>query len=362
MPLNLSLKESNAMIQLPRLTKPIFTAIVTALTCSSLHAQTTPELNLYSARHYQTDEALYANFTKTTGIKINRFEAGDEQVLEKLRSEGKASKADVILLVDAARLWKAQTEGLFQPVKSAILDSRIPVNLRGNDEGKGAQWYGISTRARVIVYNKANVNADQVRNYEDLAAPAMKGKVCTRSGTHPYMLSWIGSMSEHLGEQKTQAWAQGVVDNFARKPRGGDTDQIKAVAIGECGVAVTNTYYLVRLMRSTDPADKDTVSKIGIIWPNQAGTGTHFNISGAGVAANSPNLSAAVKFVEYLTSDTAQAFLAEGNNEWPVVKSVKMNNPQLTSLGEYKADQTPIASIGRAQIAAQRIVDRAGWR
>ena len=149
------------MIKSPTLIKPVFIAAVTAFTCSSPNAQTTQELNLYSARHYQTDEALYSNFTKTTGIKINRFEAGDEQVLEKLRSEGKASKADVILLVDAARLWKAQTEGLFQPVKSSILDARIPANLRGNDEGKGAQWYGISTRARVIVYNKANVNADQ---------------------------------------------------------------------------------------------------------------------------------------------------------------------------------------------------------
>lgn len=340
----------------------ILVAAFVGLACAGVSAQPVQELNLYSARHYQTDEALYSNFTKTTGIKINRFEAGDEQVLEKLRSEGKSSKADVILLVDAARLWKAQTEGLFQPVKSTILDSRIPTNLRGNDEGKGAQWYGISTRARVIVYNKANVNADQVRNYEDIAAPAMKGKVCTRSGTHPYMLSWIGSMSEHLGEQKTQTWAQSVVDNFARKPRGGDTDQIKAVAIGECGVAVTNTYYLVRLMRSADAADKEVMSKIGIVWPNQTTTGTHFNISGAGVAANSPNRQAAVQFIEYLTSDTAQAYLAEGNNEWPVVKGVKVNNPQLTSLGEYKADQTPIASIGRAQIAAQRIVDKAGWR
>ena len=347
------------------LTSSIASAIIVAATATLSNgaiAQNTKELNLYSARHYQTDEALYANFTKATGIKINRFEAGDEQVLEKLRSEGKSSKADVILLVDAARLWKSQIEGLFQPIKSAVLDAKVPVALRGKDDGQGAQWYGISTRARVIVYNKANVNPDQIRNYEDLAATAMKGKVCTRSGTHPYMLSWIGSMSEHLGEQKTQTWAQGVVDNFARKPRGGDTDQIKAVAVGECGVAVTNTYYLVRLLKSNDAADKELVSKIGFIWPNQKTTGTHFNVSGAGVAANSPNKAAAIQFIEYLTSDEAQAYLAEGNNEWPIVKSVKVNNPQLLSLGQYKADQTPIASIGRAQVLAQRIVDKAGWR
>ena len=319
-------------------------------------------LNLYSARHYQTDENLYAGFTKQTGIRINRIEAGDEAILERLRNEGANSPADVILLVDAARLWKAQVEGLFQPLKSPTLEARIPATLRGNDDGKGSQWFGISTRARVIVYNKAKIDAALVRNYEDLARPELKGRVCTRSGAHPYMLSLIGAMSEHLGEAQAEQWASGVVANFARKPRGGDTDQIRAVATGECGVALTNTYYLVRLMRSDKPADREAVERIGMVWPNQGSFGTHVNVSGAALARHAPHRDNAVRFIEYLASDSAQAYLADGNNEWPVVGTVKLRNRELESLGAFKADTLPIASIGRAQIAASKIIDRTGWR
>ncbi|RPH58496.1 MAG: Fe(3+) ABC transporter substrate-binding protein [Burkholderiales bacterium] len=319
-------------------------------------------LNLYSARHYQTDEALYAEFTKQTGIRINRIEAGDEALLERLRNEGANSPADVILLVDAARLWKAQIEGLFQPVKSSTLESRIPATLRAKDDGRGSEWFGISTRARVIVYNKAKVDPALVQNYEDLARPELKGKVCTRSGAHPYMLSLIGAMSEHLGEPKAEQWASGVVTNFARQPRGGDTDQIRAVATGECGVALTNTYYLVRLMRSDKAADKDVVSRVGVVWPNQKGFGTHVNVSGAAVAKHAPNRDNAIRFIEYLASDPAQAYFAGGNNEWPVVATVRLSNRELESLGPFKADALPIASIGRAQVTASKIIDRAGWR
>lgn len=321
-----------------------------------------PVLNLYSARHYQTDEALYADFTKKTGIRINRIEAGDEALLERLRNEGRNSPADVLLLVDAARLWRAQIDGLFQPVRSKELESRIPAHLRGKDDGKGSEWFAFSTRARVIVYNKATVKPELVRDYEDLAQPALKGKVCTRSGTHPYMLSLIGAMSEHLGEARAEQWARGVVANFARSPRGGDTDQIKAVASGECGVGLTNTYYLVRMMRSEAPADRDAVSKIGLVWPNQQGVGAHVNVSGGGVMRNAPNREAAVRFLEYLASDSAQSYLADGNNEWPVVPTATIRNPTLESLGRFKADTLPIASVGRAQITAAKIIDRVGWR
>lgn len=320
------------------------------------------ELNLYSARHYQTDEALYANFTAQTGIKINRIEAGDEALLERLRSEGGRSQADVILLVDASRLWRAQIDGLFSPVRSAFLNQRVPENFRGVDDGKGIHWFGISTRARVIVYNKSLVNPTTVQSYEDLSNPALKGKVCTRSGAHPYMLSLIGAVSERSGEAKATEWAKALVSNFARKPRGGDTDQIVAVSTGECAVALTNTYYLVRLMRSQKPADREVVSKVGVVFPNQSSSGTHVNISGAGIAKNSPNREAAIKFMEYLLSDSAQNYLAEGNNEWPVVKGMKPKNPELLGLGEFKVDVTPLASIGRAQISAQRIIDASGWR
>lgn len=319
-------------------------------------------INLYSARHYQTDEALYTTFTRQTGIRINRIEAGDEALLERLRNEGRQSPADVLLLVDAARLWRAQVDGLFQPIRSQVLDARIPPHLRGKDDGQGAEWYGISTRARVIVYNKATVSPDQVQSYEALATPALKGKVCTRSGSHPYMLSLIGAMSEHLGVEKAEAWARGVVANFARPPRGGDTDQIRSVASGECGVALTNTYYLVRMMRSEAPADREAVSRIGMVWPNQSSWGTHVNVSGGGVTRHAPNREAALRFMEYLASDSAQAYLAEGNNEWPVVASAVTRNPTLDGLGRFKADTLPVASVGRAQITAARIIDRVGWR
>ena len=215
-------------------------------------------LNLYSARHYQTDEALYADFTRQTGIKINRIELGDEQLLQRVRTEGAASPADVVLLVDAARLWRAQIDGLFQPVQTKVLSERIPAHLRSND----GTWYGFSSRARVIVYDKARVRPDDVDTYEKLADPKNKGRVCTRSGSHPYMLSLIGSLVERLGEAKTEEWARGMVANMARPPRGGDTDQIKGVAAGECGVALTNTYYWLRLVRSDDPKDKEVVSKV----------------------------------------------------------------------------------------------------
>ncbi|MFM8555063.1 MAG: extracellular solute-binding protein [Betaproteobacteria bacterium] len=321
-----------------------------------------PSLNLYSARHYQTDEALYANFTRATGIRINRIEAGDEALLERLRSEGRSSPADVLLLVDAARLWKAQTEGLFAPIRSIVLEERIPEQLRAAATDEGIAWFGVSTRARVILINRTRVPADSVNRYADLANPALKGKVCTRSAAHPYMLSLIAAMIEHQGEEATTQWARGVVANFARPPRGGDTDQIKAVASGECGVALTNTYYLVRMMRSDKPADRDTMSKVQVIWPDQTGTGTHLNVTGGGVLRTAKNRDAAVKFLEYLASDEAQRYLADGNNEWPAVPGVRIDNPALASLGTFKADALPVDRLGRSQAAAARLIDRVGWR
>ncbi len=315
-------------------------------------------LNLYSARHYQTDEALYSEFTRQTGIRINRIEMGDEQLLQRIRSEGANSPADVVLLVDAARLWRAQIDGLFQPVQSKVLQQRIPENLRAND----GSWYAFSTRARVIVYDKARVKAEDIDTYEKLADPKLKGLVCTRSGSHPYMLSLIGAMVERSGEAAAEQWARGVVANMARPPRGGDTDQIRAVASGECGVALTNSYYFVRLMRSNDPKDREVVARVGFLWPNQATSGTHINVSGGGVAKNAPNRDNAVRFLEYLASPQAQAYFANGNNEWPVVQGAEVNNPELASLGRFRAETVPISSVGKGQIAAQRILDRVGYR
>ena len=319
-------------------------------------------LNLYSARHYQTDEALYANFTKATGIKINRIDADDAGILARLKSEGTASPADVILLVDAARLWRGEADGLFQPVRSAVLEQRLPANLHGEDKGQGPAWFGFSTRARVIVYNKVSVKRDDVDTYEELADGKNKGKVCTRSGSHPYNLSLFGAVLQHLGEPATEAWLKGVVDNMARAPKGGDTDQIKAVASGECQVALTNTYYLARMMRSTNPDDRAVVEKVGVVFPNQSSWGTHVNIAGAGVAKNAPNRAAAVQFLEYLASDSAQAYFADGNNEWPAVKAVRTTNPALTALGDFKAETIPVALIGQNQARVQQMLDRVGYK
>ena len=313
-------------------------------------------LNLYSARHYQTDEALYANFTKETGIKINRIEGKEDELLERIKNEGASSPADVFITVDASRLEVADKAGVFQPVQSKLLESRIPANLRTPN------WLAFSTRARVIVVNKAAVNPEWVQTYEDLANPRLKGQVCVRSGSHPYNLSLGAALISHNGEAPTEAWAKGVVANFARAPKGGDTDQLRAVAAGECGVTLANTYYVARLMRSTAAEDVKAMAALTVVWPNQKTWGTHVNVSGAGVLKNAPNRANAVKFMEYLASDAAQAYFADGNNEWPVVKSAKVNNPALDKLGAFKADDTPIETWAPSTVAAQKVFDRAGWR
>jgi iron(III) transport system substrate-binding protein len=325
-------------------------------------AQAQPVLNLYSARHYQTDEALYANFTKATGIKIQRVDADDAGILARLKAEGSASPADVILLVDAARLWKGETDGLFQPFKSATLEKRIPAHLRGKDDGQGSQWFGFSTRARVVVYNKSTVQPGDVDTYEKLADARNKGKLCTRSGSHPYNLSLFGAVTEHLGPQKAEAWMQGLVANMARAPKGGDTDQIKAVAAGECGIGLTNSYYVARLMRSSSAEDKAVMEKVGVIFPNQNSWGTHLNISGGGIAKHAKNVEAAQKFMEYLASDAAQAYFANGNNEWPVVSGLDFSNPALDQLGKFKPETIPVSVVGMNQVKVQQMLDRVGYR
>ena len=321
-------------------------------------------LNLYSARHYQTDEALYSNFTKATGIKVNRVDADDAGILARLKAEGTASPADVILLVDAARLWKGDADGLFKPIKSPLLEAAIPVNLRSKESPEGTTWFGFSTRARVVVYDKLKVKKTDVDTYEKLADPKNKGLLCTRSGAHPYNLSLFSAVTEHLGEAKTEQWLKGLVANMARDPKGGDTDQIKAVASGECGVALTNSYYLARIMRSSAPEDKLVAERVGVVFPNQQTWGTHVNIAGAAVAKNAKHPENAVKFMEYLASPDAQNYFANGNNEWPAVASVTVNNPALKAMtgGSFKADTIPVSAIGYNQLRVQQMLDRVGFK
>ena len=341
---------------------PAACAVLLACTLASAQEQM---INIYSARHYPTDEALYTNFTKATGVKINRVDADDAGILARLKAEGAASPADVILLVDAARLWKGEVEGLFQPVKSKILDDAIPAQFHGKTTADGASpWFGFSTRARVIVYDKVKVRKDDVDTYEKLGDAKNKGKLCIRSGSHPYNLSLFGAVLEHQGEEKTEAWLKGMVANMARSPKGGDTDQIKGVAAGECGIAVTNTYYLARIMRSEKSEDKAIMDRVGVVFPNQTSWGTHVNIAGGAVAKNAKNPANAIKFLEYLASTEAQNHFANGNNEWPVAKGVKINNPALQAMtgGSFKSETIPISVVGMNQVKVQQMLDRVGFK
>ncbi len=340
----------------------ILAVMAVSVTVTGAAVAQQPTLNVYSARHYQTDEALYDNFTKATGIKINRVDADDAGILARLNTEGSASPADVILLVDAARLWRAEVGGLLQPVQSKMLEARIPAHLRGKDSGQGSSWFGLSTRARVVVFNKASVKREDVDTYEKLGEPKNKGRLCTRSGSHPYNLSLFGAMQEHLGPQATETWLKGLVDNMARTPKGGDTDQILAVASGECTVALANTYYLARLMRSEKPQDKAAIEKVGVIFPNQASFGTHVNIAGAALARHAKNRIAAQRFLEYLVSDQAQIQFADGNNEWPVVPGVRIANPALQALGSFKSETILISVVGMNQVKIQQMLDRVGYK
>ena len=350
--------------QSPRRIFPSLLATL-ALACSATAMAQDKVLNIYSARHYPTDEALYADFTRATGIRINRVDADDAGILARLKAEGSASPADVILLVDASRLWRAEVDGLFLPVKSAALEAAIPAHLRAKptDNG-GTTWFGLSTRARVVVFDKLKYSKSDFDSYEKLADPKYKGKLCIRSGAHPYNLSLFGAMTEHLGPQQTETWLKGLVDNMARSPKGGDTDQIKAVAAGECGMAVTNTYYLARMMRSDNPADKAVTEKIGVVFPNQNSWGTHVNVAGGAVARHAKNPDNAVRFLEYLASPSAQNHFSNGNNEWPVAKGVSFDNPALKAMtgGSFKSELIPISAVGMNQIKVQQMLDRVGFK
>ena len=338
-----------------------------ALACAASALSATAQdkvLNIYSARHYQTDEVMYNTFSKTTGIKINRVDADDAGIVARLKAEGAASPADVVLLVDAARMASADAQGLFQPIKSAKLDAAIPANLRAAATPNGVTWTGFSTRARVIVYDPLRVKAADVATYEQLADPKLKGMVCTRSGSHPYNLSLFATVVERLGDAQGEAWLKGLVSNMARAPKGGDTDQVKAVASGECAVALTNTYYVARLVKSTQAADRAVMEKVRVVFPNQATSGTHMNIAGAAVAKHAKNRDAAVQFMEFLASPFAQDYFANGNNEFPAAKGVTIDNPALNAIGgkSFKAETVPLASVAKNLTKVQQMLDRVGYK
>ncbi len=341
------------------LTLVVFGAVLIVLGYLSVdHEDAGPaEVNVYSSRHYDTDLAMDEEFTRATGIKVNRIEADADALIERIKSEGEFSPADVFVTVDAGRLWRAEQAGILAPVNSEVLEQRVPASLR-HPEGL---WYGLSTRARVIVYRKELGDLQPLATYADLADPAHRGQVCIRSSSNIYNISLLASLISRWGPERAEEWARGVVENFARDPQSNDTGQIRAVAAGECGIAVVNTYYLARLVASDDPEDQAVAEAVGIIFPNQDEEGTHVNISGAGVVKTSPNRENAIRFLEYLTEPSAQSYFANGNNEYPVVEGIAPAAP-VVALGEFKWDTLNASELGRHQAEAVRVFDRAGWQ
>lgn len=314
-------------------------------------------VNVYSSRHYDSDDAIYREFTEATGIRVNLIEGKDDELIERIQSEGTNSPADVLITVDAGRLWRAEQAGVLQPVQSETLEAAIPDNLQHPDN----LWFGLTQRARVIAYNKADVQPSELSTYEALAQPQWKGRVCVRSSTNIYNQSLVGSMIETVGADAAEEWAKGLVANLAREPEGGDVDQIEAVAAGQCDVAIVNHYYWARLMASDDAAEREVAQKVGLFFPNQSDRGTHVNISGAGVVTDAPNQENAIAFLEFLASPEAQAVFAKGSHEFPVVAGVEAD-PVVEGLGDFKADAVNVSALGRNNFAAVEIVDRAGWK
>lgn len=323
---------------------------------SATAAATAAEVNVYSARQDQLIKPALDEFTKATGIKVNLLSAKDEELLERLKAEGANSPADLLITVDVGRLHAAKTDGLLQPATSKAIEDSVPPQYRDPQ----AYWTGLSARARVIFYAKDRVEASELSTMEDLADPKWKGRVCIRSSSNVYNQSLMGEMIAVNGLEKAEAWAKGVVGNFARKPQGGDTDQIKAVAAGECDIAVANTYYFGRMQGSSKPEDKAVADKIGLFFPNQNDRGTHMNVSGIGVTASAKNKAEAVKLIEFLATE-GQAFYGEVNNEFPVNPKAKLSDV-VAAWGPFKASELNVALLGENKAEAMRVFDRAGWR
>ncbi|MCI4664342.1 MAG: extracellular solute-binding protein [Neomegalonema sp.] len=313
-------------------------------------------VNIYSSRHYDTDERLYTDFEKKTGIKVVRIEGKADELIARMKAEGKASPADVLITVDAGRIWRAEQAGLLAPLKSKVLETRIPAYLR-HAEGK---WFGFSQRARIIFFDKKRV-AEPPKTYEALADPKYKGLVCTRSSTNIYMLSLLASIIEHSGSDKASAWVAGLWANRARDPKGGDTDQLRGIISGECAIGLANTYYFARALRREVKGVSKDIGRIGWVFPNQEGRGAHVNISAAGVAAHAPNPKNAKLFLEYLASDSAQKYFSAGNDEFPAVPGVELS-AAVKKLGKFIADKLPLEKLGENQGEAQILYDAAGYK
>ena len=317
------------------------------------------EVNVYSARHYDTDDQLYADFTAQSGVKVNLIEGTDDQLIARVQAEGANSPADILLTVDAGRLWRAEQAGLFQPAASETLLARVPESLRHPD----GLWFGLAKRVRVVAYARDRVRPEELATYEALADPRWRRRILVRSSSHVYNQSLVGSLIEHIGLDGTQAWTRSIVGNMARPPQGGDSDQLLAVAAGVGDLAITNHYYFARLIKSAQPQEREAAAKLALFFPNQGetGRGVHANVSGAGVVATAPHREAAVAFLEYLVGDGAQGRFALGSLEYPVVEGTELD-PVLAGWGPFKQDPLNAATFGANGRGALFLMDRAGWR
>lgn len=317
----------------------------------------TQEVNLYTARHYDSDQALYDRFTKETGIKINRIEGKADELIARMKSEGANSPADLFITADAGALWRAQDAGLFQPVQSETLTARIPENLREPD----GNWYGIMRRARVVAYDAAKVKPDEIDDYAKLATPRFKGKICVRSSDSVYNLSLVGALIEAWGSAKAGEWTKGIVANLARPPEGGDRDQIRAVGAGVCEVAITNSYYYIRMASGDDAKDRAVTEKVKLAFPSLDGKGAHVNISGGGIAKNAPNKANAIRLLEFFASADSQAHISANNNEFPASPDVPTPAP-VDAYANFTAHPMNVAAFAKRQPEAQSLMSAAGWR
>lgn len=314
------------------------------------------ELNLYSSRHYDTDERLYSDFTELTGITINRIEGNADELIARMEAEGANSPADILLTVDTSRLERAKNAGVLQSIDSDVLEARIPANLQDSDN----QWFGFSQRARIIFYDKTDVTNPPM-DYVALADPAYEGQVCHRSSSNVYSQTLLSAVIENHGEDAAMGWAQGVVNNFARDPQGGDTDQLRGLVSGECDISISNTYYFARALRKdVDGLDQEALDNIGWVFPAQNAEGAHMNLSGGGVAANAPNRDNAVLFLEYLASDRAQQYFSAGNDEYPAVPGVGLSE-SVATLGLFRPDAVDLSIVAKNVPKAQEIFNQVGW-
>lgn len=338
------------------MTRTLAALLGTAIAVSTLTTAQAQELNLYSSRHYDTDERLYSDFTEATGITINRIEGNADELIARMQAEGANSPADVFLTVDTVRLARAASLGLLQSVESDVLEQRIPAYLQSGDN----QWFAFSQRARIIFYDRTDVE-NPPQTYQDLASPEYAGQVCIRSSTNVYTQNITAALIAHLGQDAVQDWATAVVGNFARDPQGGDTDQLRGIASGECDIAMSNTYYYARALRKgDDQMSEEDLANIGWVFPNQNNIGAHMNISGGGVAANAPNRENAILFLEYLASEQAQDYFSAGNDEYPAVPGVGLA-PSVASLGIFRPDVIDLSEIAMNVDAAVEVLNNAGW-